>query len=306
MNSRPPLILRLLRFLTRRLYPLQGSGLPRLAEWIRRTVASTLQRNNLPTDYWISDFAGQSRFCCDLGDHMGSLIFFRGAYSQEQLQLLPELLADGSVFVDVGANQGEFSVFAAALPRSVQVFAFEPVSDVRARLEENISANLLHNVRIFPIGLSSEARSSVPIFGSSERFSDGTRHAGLPTLFTMEHREKVLEYIKLETLDHVLEESAAPGRIALIKIDVEGAELHVIKGAQCTIAADRPHILFEVNDLSAGAAGYSTQDLFDWFDNTQYTLQQVLPSGGLGSLDRQIPFGNVLATPNEKFPASSS
>ncbi|MGI9326208.1 MAG: FkbM family methyltransferase [Pseudomonadales bacterium] len=292
--------IRALRTLARILYPLQGTGLPRIAERIRRGTAARLLANQQPADFWIQDFMGRLQFCCDLRDHMGSQIFFRGAYSFDQLALIRTLLPQPCVFVDIGANQGEFSVFVASLCKDSQVLAFEPTSQMRARLKANVKANEFDNVRVFAVGLSNEAREDVPIYGGHSTFEDGTRHSGLPTIFAISQRDQLLETISLRTLDDVWRTELSFGRIDLMKIDVEGAELHVLQGARQTIAEHRPFIIFESSRESSAAAGYSTSDLYQLLYSWGYELQAIGAGGALAELDSSTSFCNVLGMPREK------
>jgi hypothetical protein len=72
------------------------------------------------------------------------------------------------------------------------------------------------------------------------------------------------ERIRVRTarLDDAIDWQSMPGRV-FIKLDVEGSELEVLKGAAALIASRRPIILLEINPTSAGAAGYGVTDLLD-------------------------------------------
>lgn len=289
--------LRLLRRTTRLLYAQQGTGLPRLAEWIRRRMASyLLSQAQDRRDVWIHDFCGNLKFCCDLTEHMSSQIFFRGDYSGDQLIVLRRLLHEDSVFVDAGANQGEFSICAAGVAPEGQVFAFEPVPAIRERLQRNVAANGFRNVQVHALGLSDGKRDGVPIYGAATTFQDGTHHIGLPTLFEVSGRSRELCKISLQCLDDVMPGSQ---RVDVIKIDVEGAELAVLHGAEKTIRREQPAILFEASEKTAEAAGDSVQAIFEWLRRRGYKLQVIGSGGHLKSLDERKPFDNVLAQPND-------
>jgi hypothetical protein len=93
-----------LRRVTQPAYQIKGVGVGRLCEIVRRLVARHAPSYPLQID----DFRGNTKFNCYLREHMGGQIFFRGSYSGDQLTLLERLLKADSVFVDAGANQGEF------------------------------------------------------------------------------------------------------------------------------------------------------------------------------------------------------
>ncbi|KAA6187313.1 FkbM family methyltransferase [Thiohalocapsa marina] len=291
-----PVVLGALRLLARRLYPLRGTGLPRIAEYIRIKVAGSAARGAWPHDVWIDDFCGHLRFRCDLSEHMGSQIFFRGAYSRGQLSILRQLLKPDSVFVDAGANQGEFTVCAASLTPLGTVHAFEPMPDLVRRLRENVEANGLANVQVHCCGLSDGERCEVPIYASAAVYVDGTRNAGLPTIFPSDERDAEVGHIHLVDLDRVLGQSG----VDVMKIDVEGAELAVLKGAAGVIENAHPYILFEANAETARAAGYAIEELFSWLEARDYRLRLILPDGGLMAIQRDARFGNVLAVPKSR------
>ncbi len=298
-EAQTPLTLRALRLLTKVLYRFNGTGLPRVAEYVRRSVASRLIASKRDADYWILDFMGQARFKCDLRDHMGSQIFFRGAYSLDQLRLIERLFEAPFTFVDVGANQGEFSVFVASMSEDNRVLAFEPTQNMRSRLQHNLSCNELTNAKVFGFGLSDRSRDNVPIYGSDDVMDDGTFHAGLPTIHTMTDRHVRLESISLRSLDETLQNNDVDS-IDLIKIDVEGEELSVLKGAQNTISQFRPFLILEANSTSAAAAGYTISELYGWLENQGYLLKEISPGGHCIDLRPDIPFSNVIGVPDEK------
>jgi len=235
--------------------------------------------------------------CCDLAEHMGSQIFFRGAYSGGQLKILRRLLDQDSVFVDAGANQGEFTVCAASVIADGTVHAFEPVPNVRQHLERNLEANGFTNVVIQSVGLSDASADEVPIYGADSTFHDGTQHIGLPTLFRVSGRSEALALIALRRLDDVLPDHQ---RVNVIKIDVEGAEWAVLKGAEATIARERPAIIFEANEETYEAAGYSMSDVFEWMRARGYDLRVIDAAGGLHSLNGEPRFCNILGLPKER------
>jgi FkbM family methyltransferase len=271
---------------------MQGTGLPRVSEAIRRRVARMAAMQQENAGVWIDDFCGDLRFCCDLSEHMGSQIFFRGSYSGGQLVVLRRLLSPDGVFIDAGANQGEFTVCAAGRLPDGHVFAFEPVPAIRARLEQNVAGNGFGNVTIHPVGLSDENQDDVPIYGADSAFSDGTQNIGLPTLFDVSGRSRPLARITLRRLDEVLPENQ---RVDVMKVDVEGAELAVLNGAEKTIQREKPSIIFEANAETCEAAGYSVETLFEWLGHHGYDLKVIGPAGELTPLGEQAGFCNVLA-----------
>lgn len=289
-----------IRYFCHFLYQLKGTGLPRIAEIIRQRTAQWATTHPEEAQVWIDDFCGDQRFCCDLSEHMGSQIFFKGSYSGGQLVVLRRLLGPDAVFVDAGANQGEFTVCAGGALSIGHVFAFEPVPAVRELLERNVTGNRLNNVTVHPMGLSDVSRDNVPIFGANSEFTDGTQHIGLPTLFEVSGRSHLLAHIHLRRLDDVLQRNQ---RVDVIKVDVEGAELAVLQGAEVTILREKPAIIFEANEETCKAAGYHLGEIFDWLRERGYELADIDQEGRLTPLVAEKAFENVLATHELGFSA---
>ncbi len=281
-----------LRKLCQILYRYSGTGLPRLAEAIRRRTARRAAQHPHLALVWIEDFCGTLRFCCDLSEHMGSQIFFKGSYSGEQLTVLRRLLAPDAVFVDAGANQGEFTVCAASCVPNGHVIAFEPFPAARERLGRNVAGNRFENVTVHSVGLSDNNQDDIPFYGADSEFSDGTQNIGLQTLFGVPGRNVLLTHINLRRLDDLLPSGQ---RVDVMKIDVEGAELAVMKGAEETIRREKPAIIFEANHETSEAAGYPVRALYEWLDRQDYQLQMIGPDGKFYPLNEKNHFCNVLA-----------
>lgn len=282
-----------LRRLTQPAYRIKGLGLGRICEAVRRWAAKHAPAAPL----LITDFRGHAQFRCFLREHMGGQIFFRGSYSGEQLDLLGTLLHEDSVFVDVGANQGEFTVAAAMLVPKGRVYACEPVSEYRGRLSENIRLNGFRNVQILPVALG-EQEGDLPIYDQPEDFWDGTRHEGLPTLFSSDTRRHQRELVAVKRLDQVVRD-LGPSRIDVIKLDIEGAEWMALRGAADTLARYRPVLILEIGRETCRAAGYEPEALAQWLSGMGYRIEKIMDGGKTEvlaplSLD---DFQNVVAYP---------
>jgi FkbM family methyltransferase len=165
-------------------------------------------------------------------------------------QVFVSHLREGMTVMDVGANLGLYSLLISrAVGPSGKVYAFEPVPEIFARLKEHIALNNATNVIPVPIALSDEkgkAKMSVRGGESSlfRRVSD--EFVEVPT-------ERLNDFVEREGI----------GRVDAIKLDVEGAELHVIRGADKTIRRFKPIMMVEINPDTLKAAGTTPQELFD-------------------------------------------
>jgi FkbM family methyltransferase len=159
----------------------------------------------------------------------------RFGYEPGSLATWSRLATRSATIADVGAHVGYFSMIAALAHPEAKIHAFEPVDQVHARLSVNIRSNNVQNVKLYQAGVSSEPGWA----DISVRFSGNL----LSTGSTLEHAaaDAQLKRIRLRTLDEVF----ADTRLDLIKIDVEGHEMSVLRGARQVLKRDRPAVLLE-------------------------------------------------------------
>jgi FkbM family methyltransferase len=260
----------------------------RIAERIRRRYARDERQ------VAIDDFDGDLTMHCQLASHVSSQIFWFGCYSRDQLPLLDRLLRPEHIVLDIGANEGEQTVFAAKRVPRGHVFAFEPSSVVRERLSRNIAANALRNVTVLPNALSDKP-GRMTLFRSAERFSDGSYNDGMNTLHAREGVASAMEEVTVDTVDGFVERERPP-HVDLIKIDIEGAEWSVLAGARATIAESRPLIILEVENAPAAAAGHTAAEILDLVRSFGYTFYNIGANGQL-SVPRQRIARDVLCAP---------
>jgi FkbM family methyltransferase len=184
---------------------------------------------------------------------LGGLIIDRG-YETRLLELLRKHVDPNKDAIDVGANIGIISVFIAKLlADGSRVLSVEPTPGALAHLMRNIEANGIAEKVIVFQGVAEERSGEfvLKIFPGREEYSTLVGVA-LPAIKKEEYQEL---RVNGETIDElVLRHSLRPG---LIKIDVEGAEVHVLRGAGETIQRYRPVILSEFfpDDLCIEAGG---------------------------------------------------
>lgn len=223
----------------------------------------------------IDDYDGDLKLRLDKGSYMGSCIYWHGYYSLDELIVLRKILKKDMTFIDVGANNGYFTLFAAKRVPAGKVISFEPVESVYENLLFNIKLNNFKNITTYNLGLSDGTKDELDIFTSDDDFYDA-----LSTLYPSSERNKKIGTIKLSKLDKIAEDSALEN-IDVIKIDVEGAELGVLTGAQKVLANFKPVILIEINEEMYRSAGYSVKDLTDFLESFGYKFKIIGTRGRL-------------------------
>lgn len=135
----------------------------------------------------------------------------------------------GMTVVDAGGHIGAFALYAGRKvgPKG-RVLVFEPSPDNLALLNQNLALNKLPQIELFPVALAEQT-------GEADLFlaDPGTENPATNTLFASEGRKSAK--VPLAKLDD-LAAKAGLNKIDLLKVDVEGAELRVLKGAQDVLA----------------------------------------------------------------------
>jgi len=270
----------LLRKITKVFYKYRG--LARIAELIRKKYSSSHLK------YIIDDFDDNLKFICYLNEHMSSQIFWKGSYSTSQLRFLNKVLKSDMVFIDIGANHGEFTLFVAKRVPKGKVIAFEPVSKLYKKLQENIAINNLQNIETYQIGIGSK-KEKLKIYTQAEKFIDGSINDGLPTLHPHLKRNMFLEEIEVDTLDNVIGDKV--DRVDMIKIDIEGNELFALQGMTRILQKYRPTLLIEINKEMFENAGYKVMDVFSFLSSYSYTFYRISDDG---SINRLVNFNNII------------
>lgn len=230
------------------------------------------------------------------GNQISGAVAVSGLYEPGILIALKELLPRGGVFLDIGANMGLLSLYAARLvgPEG-EVHAFEPSPREYARLQENIQINKLDRViRSFPmaLGAATERRTlhvAEDMYSGLNTF--GSRYFNT-NVGTNERAE-----VPVQTLDQHASR-AGLRRIDLLKIDTEGFETFVLRGGRETLSRWHPPILLEVSPDLLTASGSSAEELEDFLRAEQYRFYALDDGTGerwpIGTL-ANAPTGNVLA-----------
>jgi FkbM family methyltransferase len=202
--------------------------------------------------------------------HIGGAIYWRGAYARRILRCIEPFLSPDAVMVDVGANQGEVSLFAARRLSQGRVIAFEPAPSNYARLLANARLNSLDNIVALDHCLGEQAGSATLFFpdDQSTLHRDGWNE-GVSSLFADGSGTQCSCTVAVRRMDDVFDEMALE-RLDLMKIDVEGAELPVLRGGRETLQRFRPVVVIEMNAETFRLAGYEPSDVYDVFAELDY------------------------------------
>lgn len=210
-------------------------------------------------------------------------------FEPAETALLPSLLRPGDAYVDVGAHVGWFVLLAArAVGPAGSVFAFEAFPPNERLLRRNLELNHTSSVRLVHAAVAAEP-------GTATIAVQASGDSGSPTLGPRARGRRF--EVPQTTLDASVPADVDP---ALIKIDVEGFEEHVLQGGAGVLARTRA-VLVELNDGALRANGSSPDRIRELLADTGLTTQTLLSEGATRLSATSMP--NLLAT-REPAPVS--
>jgi FkbM family methyltransferase len=203
-------------------------------------------------------------------DIIGKDIYIKGIFEKAECMFVTGFLKPGMTFFDIGANLGQYTLLGAKqVGSNGQVHSFEPSSRMFSELNFNVSLNGLSNVsHLNNVAVSDRegiARLSKYEAGGEVFGSLGNQNwAGKSIIGHEEVKTITLNgYIKEHNISHV----------DLIKIDIEGAELLALRGAQQLLSrADAPAIVLEMADITTDGFGYKALEIWDYLESFGYRM----------------------------------
>jgi FkbM family methyltransferase len=171
---------------------------------------------------------------------LGRAVLLQGGFETAEIEFLCKKISAGDTVLDVGANIGIFSMaFADAVDTQGKVLALEPLPQNIERLKNNLKLNHLQNVQIFPVA-AGQVNGKVKIHLANDlAFASVIAVKG-------QHGNNLVMTISMRKLDEIWQQVGSPP-VTVLKIDVEGGELEVLKGAEELIKVCQPLIMAEAN-----------------------------------------------------------
>jgi len=204
-------------------------------------------------------------------------VFLTGLYEPNEFYWLDKVLEPGETFIDIGANMGLYSLFAATkVGRCGVVVAIEPSGRDFERLRFHVELNRLTNVHLLQVAASNHK-------GEARLLVAPDRNAGHNTLGDFGYSgitPEATETVRLKQVDDVVQ-SMGLQKVDFMKVDVEGAEFHVLQGAQDTLRLFRPTILLELSDRTLRHQGCHSGQIWDFLVREGYRMYRFSEQTGL-------------------------
>jgi FkbM family methyltransferase len=210
----------------------------------------------------------------DLIDHK---ILFTGVYEKNTNNILTEYIKEGDLVIEAGANSGtETLLISRLVGNDGKVFAFEPVPHVFDKLTLNLKLNKISNVESHNIALGNN-NDKIPFQINSINHPN----QGMGTKLNIDFKNGDTIYVKQRTLDSFWESNCFNENIAFLKMDIQGGEFDLLKGAAKVLTNNRPKIFLE-----ASKSWSNLEFIYDLLIKYDYSIFLVN-----GNLNKMIEIG---------------
>lgn len=229
--------------------------------------------------------------------------FYFSTEIKEQL-LVKNLVSSGMTVFDVGANIGNYSIFLSQLVGPYgKVYSFEPTSSTFRQLLRRFQEFNCSNIYAFQKAIFSENKQ-IELNEFPEEYSSWNS-LGFPKMLDPEDRTAYVPIVHTEiveaiTLDRFCQQNQIE-TIHYLKIDVEGAESDVLKGALELLKRKAINFIqFEISQKMLEGFSRKAKDTFDVLSEHGYEAHQIQIDGSIGDLatDSQSFYENYVAFPS--------
>lgn len=196
---------------------------------------------------------------------------------------LSSLALEGQTVFDVGGDQGIYTLFfARRVGESGRVVTFEPNPESHRRIVANVELNAFRNVDVRRVALGAEQGTLTLVFPAGEP-ARGSADASIQAQILKSKNARTIES-EVESLDAMIA-SGLP-EPDLVKIDVEGLEMDVLRGMRRTLMERRPNLFIEVHGADAHGKDENARQIVRLLVDARYSIFHV-------ESKQQVTLGNV-------------
>ncbi|MDH5716436.1 MAG: FkbM family methyltransferase [Spirochaetia bacterium] len=202
-------------------------------------------------------------------DILGKALYVLGYFEPDITNFCNTFLKPGMVFFDIGSNIGYYSLLASKkVGEKGKVYSFEPNNQIIVELKKNISLNSIKNIKVNQLALSEKkGKAKLSQYEKGEEVYSSLSNTAYPG-------KKITGYekVNIDTVDNFIKKNNI-NKVDLIKIDVEGAELLVLKGSKKLLSDKKASaIIFEMQDFLTQRFNYTCEDLIQFLENFGYKI----------------------------------
>ncbi|MFN0277450.1 MAG: FkbM family methyltransferase [Pyrinomonadaceae bacterium] len=204
-------------------------------------------------------------YALDLSCMMQWVVFWN--FKEKQRDRLYSLVNEGDVVLDVGTNIGEMLLhFARLVGNDGFVYGFEPDETNFANAQKNISLNDFQNIHVFNFGVS-DKKETQKLYRVDEH------NLGMNRILNDAEAARFEDFtvIETDTLDNIVVRNRIQ-KVDLIKIDIEGYEMHALRGARTVLETFKPKLFIEVGYARLLNLGTSPNELISYLNKFGYKV----------------------------------
>lgn len=230
----------------------------------------------------------------DLREGIDFAIFLTGKFERQTVDAIARCLSSGDTAIDIGANIGAHTLqMGSRVGRQGRVYAVEPTKYAYEKLRKNVAINpaIADSISVDQIMMVDQARSRVEDMLYSSWPLDSCRrehekHGGSLKSTEGATALRLDDYVRSKSID----------RVKLIKLDVDGYEIEVLRGGAALLQRDKPIIVMELAPYTFQERGQRFEDLIEILRHSGYrlrhestgdeiatdarVLQSIIPDGG--------------------------
>lgn len=218
-------------------------------------------------------FHGNIQLELAIEDWIQENLFFLGEYENAEFTFLSATLKQGDVVIDIGANIGLYSLFAASkIGAQGKVISFEPFQKNYQALCKNVSLNATNNVELVNLAVA-ESESEIDLYYDTRQ-----ANLGMVSSYLSEHNQH--QKVQTISIDKYLQQHPLP-KIDFIKMDIEGNEFPALKGMRNTLIQFHPILMIEMDKDIVKSTPYTDSDIILFLQELGYTKYHITPKGKL-------------------------
>lgn len=200
------------------------------------------------------------------GDYLYKKLQNRNYYEFDKLTHMSKYISTDKYVIDIGANIGNHTIYYSKIAK--EVFSIEPIKKNYTLLKNNIDINNIKNTNLFNIGISSENKIMYFIDKNISNYGS----CMLSNVFSND-----CEIVNIQSLDYFIDNNRINiNDISLIKIDVEGMAMDVLKGSHKTLTEGDMVLFVECKDDTNIKENY--EEIYDFLSKYNYVLEKSYDS----------------------------
>jgi len=228
-------------------------------------------------------------FDLDVQECVQKAIFCFHYFEPEDVSVFRKFIQPGGILLDVGANIGQYSLLASKLAgKTGKIYAFEPGQNIQPRLKKNIDLNGFENIEVVPCAVAATS-GEMKFYPANE-----VGNQGVGSLMPAQEFRSNIRSTEGVDVDVISLDDFCEGRgiqhVDFLKIDVEGYDLEVLKGAE-KLMKNNPDlvIMSEVEPINLEQLAITTKDFYAFMKSHAFHAWYAEKNGELKRLQGESP-----------------